>query len=226
MTTDQLITGIQQRVVNLTNAVFTAAWYLDRANQGYRQLVTFYDVEMRRPLRFPHFQTTRDKVITGGSNLYVIPDADIFSVTSMWDLTNGREIEEKSIRELETSDPTVVGTLQKYAIVGTGVAQALRLYAIPSAATTVRLGVYLYPETLAIGGAGPTIPEAWHRAVELFAASDAADKLALPDRRDALYNQAVNAIRSTRSPTQETRRRRRHITMWPVSRSGSGSGGY
>ena len=215
MTADELVTAVKQRVVNLVNATMTDAWYLARVNDGYRALCTFYDEELKTPLRFPHFQTTRDKTISGlSTNVFPISDADIFSVTSMWDLTNSRDVPERAIRELETIDPTLTGALLKYAIVGTGTAMALRLYKIPETAVSVRLGVYLYPEALVAAGPSPVIPVVWHRGIEYLAAADAADKQGLPDRRDALFKMVLTFIRSTRSPTQETRRRKRHMNVW------------
>ncbi len=218
MNANEVSTRIQRKVSNLTNAVFTSQWYMDRANAGYRALGTFYDEQKRRALRFPEFQTTRDKTITvpmaSGTNTWAVSDADIFSITSMWDLTNDRVVYERNIRELESSDPTLEGQLLKYAIVGTGTAVALRLYKIPTVSTDVRLGVYLYPETLTISGDGPVLPPAWHEGVVLLGAADAADDLGIYDRRDDLYNQALAFVRRTRAATQETRRRKRYFPVW------------
>lgn len=214
MNADAIISAIQRRASNLTNATFSTAWYLDRANQGYRELATFRDPKLSRPIRFPHFESTRDKTISGlSTNIYPVSDADIFSVTSLWDLTNGRDVPERSLRELALVDPTLTGALLKYAIAGTGLALALKLYKIPDVALSVRLGVYLYPESLAIGGVAPVIPEVWHKAIVLFGAADAADELGMPDRRKELYQQAVDFTRTQRTPTQETRRRKRRLVM-------------
>jgi hypothetical protein len=57
------------------------------------------------------------------------------------------------------------------------------------------------------------IPESWHKAVELFGAADAADKQGLPDRHDELMKQAIDYVRTHRSPTQETRRRKRRMIV-------------
>lgn len=216
MTANEIVTAVKQRVVNLTNATFTDAWYLDRVNQGYRDLATFYDPQRKQPLRFPHFQTTRNKTIAAAmsTNVFAVSDADIFSVTALWDLTNGRDVPERAIRELELINPTLTGPLLKYAIVGTGVGLALRIYKIPTVSTSIRLGVYLYPEALVTGGVAPIIPEVWHKAIELFAAMDAADKQGLPDRRAELRGMVIDEIRSHRSPTQETRRRKRRMSVW------------
>ncbi len=215
MTVTQLIDGMKQNTANQTNATFTDAWYLDRLNQGYRNLTSFRDPKTFTPVRFPHFQTTRDKTISGlSTNVYPVTDADIFAVTSLWDLTNSREVEEKNIRELEGIDPTLTGALLKYAIVGTGTSLALRLWKIPASSVSARLGVYLYPEALTLAGSGPVIPEVWHKGVELFASVEVADKQGMSTRRVELREEAIDFVRGTRTPTQETRRKRRHMTLW------------
>ncbi len=227
MNVAELITGMKQLTANQTNATFTDAWYLDRLNQGYRQLTTFRDPTSKTPLRFPHFQTTRDKTISGlSTNLFPLTDADIFAVTSFYDLTNSRPVPEVNIREIEEADPTLTGTIQKYAIVGTGTVPALRLWRFPTSSVSVRLGVYLYPEALVAGGVGPVIPLVWHRGVELWGAAEVADKQGMPTRRDELLSQAVAHVRATRTATQETRRKRRYLSMGrqPPSIGMSGGG--
>lgn len=215
-TVDQLITAIRQNTVNRTSGAFDTNWYRDRLQEGYDEYVTFRDPESQRPVRFPQFFANITLTITANpaDNFQPVTDPKVYAILGIRDTTNSRDIRERPHRELIAADHTDTGPILKWAASGDATQQGFLYWKRPTANTTLRLHVYKYPETLALGANFPVMPAQYHRGIELFASAIAADKLGIPDRRDELQAMAIAFARSHRTPTQETRRRRRGMNVW------------
>lgn len=207
-------------MLNRTGGTFSTAWYNERIERGQRDLATFIDPDTQKPLRFRELQTSRDYTISAAAlttNFWILPDSDIFEVQGLYDATNERNVAEVSHRELQRHNYTDTGDILKYSIEAADDSTSdpgLLIWKKPTADVSVRLYIYKYPPALASDAATPVFPEMYHRAVELFAAVDAATIMREPDLRDDFYKMAVQYVRDHRRPTQQTRRRRRSMRVW------------
>jgi hypothetical protein len=207
MTGAELITQVKQLLVNRTSATLDTTWYLARVNAGYRRLATWAerrpDGSTIRQVRFPQLYDVINRTIASGlGSNFIANSTGVYSVISLWDATNTRRIVRKPLRRLQTIDPTDTGYIRIWAPGGDGGVAGYFIWALPETNTSVDQYVYTYPETLANDATAPVIDEAWHEAIELLAAADAARQLAIPEAKAEFMQEARDFIGSQVLPSE------------------------
>jgi len=164
-------------------------WYNERVNQGYRRLCTFQGQVSRpgvkqpqfRILRFMALESTSDQLLaTGMSSNFVTPGEGqslVYMVTDLYDVTNRRPMRRISRRKMQRLDPTETGMPRLWVPAGNSGGVGYRIYPTPSTTSeevTVREYTYKYPAAMTSDSESPVIPDEWHHAIWMAAASDGA----------------------------------------------------
>ena len=220
LTSDELVAATKQAVANQDTGLYTSAWYLARVNSGYARLTTFQGLVlapgMRRPqfraLRFFELYADNDRALTTTlftSSNFVTPtatSAQVVYVDNLYDRTNNKPLERKSIRYMNSRDPEATGVPRVWCPGGKA---ATGYYVYPIASVTaeeinVRERTYQYPSALAAGSGTPVIPPTWHAAIWLAAAAEAASLMDWSEKAAEMEQRFMAFIAERRSPVEES----------------------
>lgn len=226
LTRADLRTVTKQMLGNRVSANITDTWYNSRVDSGYRRLCTFQGTvsspgsrqpQMRR-LGFFELQDRNARVIssatpalTGNSGNFItpLPATDVVTVVDLFDRTNDRGLDRRSLRELRTRDPDKTGRPRTWCPAGQGGVVGYYVNQIPTTTDTaidaidVYEWVYRYPTTLAADAAVPVIPDVWHIAIAYAAASEGAMLLDMPEKHGELEGKFIGYIAERKSPIEE-----------------------
>lgn len=216
-TYEELVALAKQAMGGRNTGLMTDAWYGDRINAGYARLATFQgpvqapgmSQPQMRVLRFFELYFTDDRTITSGlsTNLITpVATADkVVCVDNVYDLTNDVHLRRKSRRYIDRRNPQGTGRPREWAPGGDGGA-GYYVYPIPGDASdeiSVRETTYQYPDELTAGET-PVIPAAWHTAIWLAAAAEAALLIDWPEKENEMENRFMRFIAERRSPVEES----------------------
>jgi len=226
LTKGDLRTLTRQLLGNRTSASITDAWYDARVYSAYRRLCTFQgEVKapgMRQPaLRRLGFFELQDRntrtissvtpTLTGNSGNFItpLPATNVVTVVDLFDRTNNRGLDRRSLRELRTRDPDKTGRPRTWCPAGQGGTVGYYVNQIPTTIDTaidaidVYEWVYLYPAALATDATVPVIPDTWHIAIVHAAASEGAMLLDMPEKHGEMEGKFIAYIAERKSPIEE-----------------------
>jgi hypothetical protein len=220
LTRDELVALTKQALANQTGGLMDDAWYRARVNAALSRVCTFQGLVTAPGVRRPQFRTLRffelyndnDQTLAFGdytgppTTNYTVPATSnpIVYVDNVYNLTDDKQLERKSIRYLNSLNPEQTGKPLRWAPGGKG-AVGYYIHPIPSVAAeniSVRERTYEYPPELTTDVA-PIIPAAWHKAIWLAAAAEGASLIDWPEKEAEMEQRFMAFIAERRSPVEE-----------------------
>lgn len=207
MTTDEIVDRTQQHVGNRASTTLDDGFYLDRVNEGYRDLASYSVRDQKdnitRHVQFNELNDTNERTILSTiTNNFIANPSDTYSVLAIRDKTTNRPINRKPLRRLLRSDATEVGNILIWSPYGKAAVAGYLIWQLPKADTDIIEYIYKFPETLVAGTGVPVIPETWHPAIHLLAGQRAALLLGLPDLSKELAAQTSDFINKRALPSE------------------------
>jgi hypothetical protein len=127
-------------------------------------------------------------------------------VDNLYDLTNSRPIQRKSLRYIDKLNPTQGGIPLRWVPAGRG-APGYLIHPVPTESghvISVRERTYQYPVALESGNDVPIIPAAWHQGIVYAATAEAADLIDWPEKAAENEQKFTTFIAQRRSPLEES----------------------
>ncbi len=232
LTSTELLALIKQSLGGRNTGLMTDAWYVARMNSAYARLCTFQGVVQAPGMRRPQFRALRffelyhdidDSIGDGLTDNFIIAPTGLYTgsvvyVDNVYDLTNDRPLQRKSIRYMNTRNPDDLGLPRIWSPAGTG--QQVGFYVhprpgVPAEVIGIRNRTYNYPPLLSSGGQDPIIPGAWHKAIWLASVAEGAQVIDWPEKALEYEQLFMQFIAERRSPVEESGAAggRRHFTI-------------
>ena len=230
LTRAELVTLTKQALGNRTGGALTDSWYVDRVNSAYSRLSTFQGLVMAPGMRRPRFRVLRffelynddDRTIATSdvtSSNFITPTTtkSIVYVDNVYNLTDDRQLQRKSIRYMNSQNPQQTGTPLRWAPGGMA-APGYYVHPIPSTSAheiSVRERTYQFPDEMDDDSDIPVIPAAWHAAIWMAAAAEGASLIDWPEKSAEMEQKFMAFIAERRSPVEESGAAggRRHFTV-------------
>lgn len=234
LTTVELLALTKQSLGGRNSGLMTDAWYVDRINNAYSRLCTFQGIVMAPAMRRPKFRVIRfhelyddaDYNIVAGAadNFISVPngttEGSVVYVDNVYDLTNNRPLDRKSLRYTLDRNPDDFGIPRSWCPTGSRGATGYFVHPRPEDsgdAILVRHRTYNYPQELIATAlvVDPIIPPPWHAGIWIAAAAEAAAIIDWPEKSAELEQMFMKFLAERRSPVEEAGAAggRRHFTV-------------
>lgn len=206
---------VKQVLGNRTSTNVSDTWYGDRVNSAYSRLCTFQGMVSRPGITQPQFRILRffelerrdTRTLSAATTNFVTPTAtDTCVVLDVYDRTHDRGLKRTSTREMRRLDPDATGTPRYWRPAGNAGTIGYEVYPYVAAsadAIDVYEHTYTYPVALASATDTPVIPAAWHPAIWMGAAAEAAELLDVPEKAQEMEARFIGFISERKSPREE-----------------------
>ena len=161
-----------------------------------------------RILRFFELEQRSARAISAGTSNFITPTAsNVCVVTDIYDRTNDRGLKRVNTREMRRYDPDATGVPRYWRPAGDAGTIGYEVSPYPAAASSaidVYEYTYNYPASLVNATDSPVIPAAWHPAIWMAAAAEAAEILDIPEKSQEMEARFVGFIAERKSPREES----------------------